>query len=109
MNNLYESEFESRKKHRSYVVTMGILIFGFLVASTVDSLDAVLTVVGASGSTTISFILPGLFYVVFYQKFPFLQPQMSFITSQIASALSVYGILVVTLCLGYKFIASVSQ
>eukprot|EP00834_Sanchytrium_tribonematis_P007451 NODE_674_length_4836_cov_1.077686.p2 type:complete len:463 gc:universal NODE_674_length_4836_cov_1.077686:563-1951(+) len=105
LNDLIENEIEDEKQKRSYSVTVGILIFGFVVASTVDSLDKVLTVVGASGSTTISFILPGMFYVVFYQKFPFLQSQMSFLTSQIAYALSIYGILVVTLCLGYKFIS----
>lgn len=47
---------------RFAVITTGILIFSYIVAMTVSSLAAVLGYVGSTGSTTISFILPGLIY-----------------------------------------------
>ncbi|KAJ5742907.1 transmembrane amino acid transporter protein-domain-containing protein [Penicillium manginii] len=47
---------------RFSVITTTILIMSYLVAMTVSSLEAVLAYVGSTGSTSISFILPGLFY-----------------------------------------------
>lgn len=44
------------------IVTTIIVVLSYLVAMTVSSLDTVLAYVGATGSTSISFILPGLFY-----------------------------------------------
>lgn len=43
-------------------ITTIIVVLSYLVAMTVSSLDTVLAYVGATGSTSISFILPGLFY-----------------------------------------------
>lgn len=39
-----------------------IIVLSYLVAMTVTSLEKVLAYVGSTGSTAISFILPGLFY-----------------------------------------------
>ncbi|KAG7103786.1 Vacuolar amino acid transporter 5 like protein [Verticillium longisporum] len=47
---------------RFAVLTTLILVFGYLVALSVTSLERVLAYVGSIGSTSISFILPGLFY-----------------------------------------------
>jgi amino acid permease len=44
------------------VVTTILIILTFITAMTVSSLEKVLAYVGSTGSTTISFILPGLFY-----------------------------------------------
>lgn len=44
------------------IITSIILILSYFVAMTVSSFDRVLAYVGATGSTSISFILPGLFY-----------------------------------------------
>lgn len=44
------------------LLTSIIIGLGFLVAFNVDDLGLVLAFVGSTGSTTISFILPGLFY-----------------------------------------------
>lgn len=44
------------------MLTALILIASYGVAMTVSSLDRVLAFVGSTGSTAISFILPGLFY-----------------------------------------------
>ncbi|KAL3235020.1 Vacuolar amino acid transporter 5 [Nakaseomyces bracarensis] len=42
-------------------ITAGIILVSYLVAMSVRSLDKVLSIVGATGSTSISFILPGIF------------------------------------------------
>jgi amino acid permease len=47
---------------RFAAITTVIIILSYLVAMTVSSLEAVLAYVGSTGSTSISFILPGLFY-----------------------------------------------
>ena len=47
---------------RFAVLTSIIIIASYIVAMTVSSLEAVLAYVGSTGSTSISFILPGLFY-----------------------------------------------
>ncbi|KAF2807260.1 vacuolar amino acid transporter-like protein 6 [Mytilinidion resinicola] len=47
---------------RFAILTTIIIVLSFIVAMTVSSLEKVLAYVGSTGSTTISFILPGLFY-----------------------------------------------
>jgi amino acid permease len=47
---------------RFAVITTAIIIMSYIVAMTVSSLAVVLAYVGSTGSTSISFILPGLFY-----------------------------------------------
>ena len=54
MSNLSDARFA--------VLTALILIASYTVAMTVSSLDRVLAFVGSTGSTAISFILPGIFY-----------------------------------------------
>ncbi len=43
-------------------ITLGIMLLSYLVAITVTNLSTVLSIVGATGSTTICYILPGLFF-----------------------------------------------
>lgn len=47
---------------RFAAITTTIIVLSYIVAITVSSLEAVLGYVGSTGSTSISFILPGLFY-----------------------------------------------
>lgn len=47
---------------RFAVLTTVILTLAYMTALSVSSLDRVLAFVGSTGSTSISFILPGLFY-----------------------------------------------
>ncbi|KAH9826539.1 vacuolar amino acid transporter 5-like [Teratosphaeria destructans] len=53
---------EEMSELRFAVITTAIIILSYVVAMTVSSLDKVLAYVGSTGSTSISFILPGLFY-----------------------------------------------
>jgi len=47
---------------RFAAITTAIIVCSYVVAMTVSSLEKVLAYVGSTGSTSISFILPGLFY-----------------------------------------------
>ena len=47
---------------RFAIITTTVIVLSFVVAMTVSSLERVLAYVGSTGSTTISFILPGVFY-----------------------------------------------
>jgi amino acid permease len=47
---------------RFALISSAIIILSYAVAMTVSSLSTVLAYVGSTGSTSISFILPGLFY-----------------------------------------------
>jgi amino acid permease len=47
---------------RFALITSTIIVLSYTVAMTVSSLDKVLAYVGSTGSTSISFILPGLFF-----------------------------------------------
>lgn len=47
---------------RFAAITTVIIVLSYIVAMTVSSLEKVLAYVGSTGSTSISFILPGLFY-----------------------------------------------
>lgn len=47
---------------RFAAITTAIIVLSYTVAMTVSSLEKVLAYVGSTGSTSISFILPGLFY-----------------------------------------------
>ena len=56
------SKPEDMSELRFAIITTIIIILSYIVAMTVSSLDKVLAYVGSTGSTSISFILPGLFY-----------------------------------------------
>ncbi|KAL8704105.1 MAG: hypothetical protein Q9201_002719 [Fulgogasparrea decipioides] len=47
---------------RFAAITTAVIVLSYIVAMTVSSLAKVLAYVGSTGSTSISFILPGLFY-----------------------------------------------
>lgn len=49
-----------------YIITISFLLLSFLVAMVVDDLGIVLAMVGATGSTLVSYILPGLIYLKIY-------------------------------------------
>jgi amino acid permease len=114
---------------RFAIITTVIIILSYTVAMTVSSLDKVLAYVGSTGSTSISFILPGLFFYkisapesIHHQRLSKEEDedesgddeeegvagQTSFgskawrtaLLRKLALALAVYGIFVMILCLG---------
>jgi amino acid permease len=53
---------------RFSAITVSILVLSYLIAITVSDLSLILALVGATGSTAICYILPGLFYYKFSQN-----------------------------------------
>ncbi|KAF2818385.1 hypothetical protein CC86DRAFT_309420 [Ophiobolus disseminans] len=65
MNNTQKPHIPQNREMSDYrfaIVTTVLIILTFITAMMVSSLEKVLAYVGSTGSTTISFILPGLFY-----------------------------------------------
>ncbi|KAI9510494.1 transmembrane amino acid transporter protein-domain-containing protein [Russula earlei] len=80
------------------LLTSAVVLGGFSIAYFVDDLEMVLSFVGATGSTTISFILPGLFYWKLTKDDP---NKNKFLNSG-ALALACYGFLILVLCLSFN-------
>lgn len=49
-----------------YTITISFLLLSFTIAMIVDDLGVVLALVGATGSTLVSYVLPGLIYIKIY-------------------------------------------
>jgi amino acid permease len=113
---------------RFAIITTVILVLSYFTAVTVSSLDKVLAYVGSTGSTSISFILPGLFYYkisspdsIHHQRLAKEEdegdsgdeeegvlgqgvgapaPWRQTILRKLSLALAIYGLFVMFLCLG---------
>lgn len=86
----------STPKHA--VLTVGIVLGTFTIAYFVDNLEIVLSLSGATGSTMVSFILPGLFFWKLTRD----DPGTSRLLRTSSLGLAIYGMLVFILCLGYN-------
>lgn len=74
-------------------MTTGILIASYIIAITVSQLDVVLSIVGSTGSTAVSFILPGSFYYKLHQNDPWTLRKI------LSVSLLCYGLLIMVVCL----------
>ncbi|CCL98599.1 uncharacterized protein FIBRA_00601 [Fibroporia radiculosa] len=72
------------------LLTIAVVVGGFSIAYFVDDLQMVLSFVGSTGSTTISFILPGLFYWKLSRN----DPSTNRTLSKASLGLALYGIFV---------------
>ncbi|QLG73348.1 hypothetical protein HG535_0E04320 [Zygotorulaspora mrakii] len=84
-----------------YVITTSILIASYICAISISSLARVLAIVGATGSTSISFILPGIFGYCLIGK-EFVQQDMPPRTKLFrysGMALAIWGVFVMIACL----------
>ncbi|KAI8328570.1 transmembrane amino acid transporter protein-domain-containing protein [Chlamydoabsidia padenii] len=81
-----------------FAMTTTILICSYLVAITVTKLDLVLAFVGSTGSTTVSFILPGFFYFKIHENDPWEYKKIA------SLGLAIYGLLVMVICLAFNII-----
>ncbi|THV05555.1 hypothetical protein K435DRAFT_712521 [Dendrothele bispora CBS 962.96] len=79
------------------LLSLVIIASTFTIAYLVDDLQMVLSFVGSTGSTTISFILPGLFYWKLTRNDPRVK-----VKNWAALALAVYGVCVFIFCLGFN-------
>jgi amino acid permease len=84
-------------KRSHFILTTTILVLSFFVAISISQLDIVLSFVGSTGSTSISFILPGLFY------FKIFRDDAWYHWKRLVSLfLIIYGLLVMTICLTFN-------
>jgi amino acid permease len=74
-------------------MTTGILVASYIIAITVSELDLVLSFVGSTGSTAVSFILPGSFYYKLHQNDPWTGRKI------LSVCLFTYGLLIMVVCL----------
>ena len=58
----FNNKRDAMSETRFAILSTTIIVMSYLTAMTVSSLERVLAYVGSTGSTSISFILPGLFY-----------------------------------------------
>lgn len=96
----------STKEH--VTVTTLILIATFIIACSVESLELVLAIVGATGATAISFILPGIFAYALgsrdlENRLITLSPSQKAFLKYGGLALTIWGITVSIVCLGSTF------
>lgn len=94
------------------VITSCILIFSYALAVSVTSLARVLAVVGATGSTSISFILPGIFgYQLIGSEYENTSemPWKTRWTKYIALALTCWGLVVMVTCLSATLLSGASH
>ncbi|KAI1793448.1 vacuolar amino acid transporter 5 [Ganoderma leucocontextum] len=80
------------------VLTIAIVAGGFAIAYFVDDLKMVLSFVGSTGSTTISFILPGLFWWKLSRD----DPSANKTLSKASLGLAIYGVFVFVFCLSFN-------
>ncbi|KAI0924501.1 hypothetical protein AcW2_005375 [Taiwanofungus camphoratus] len=80
------------------LLTIMIVASGFTIAYFVDDLQMVLSFVGSTGSTTISFILPGLFY----WKLSRADPGASKMLRRASLGLAIYGTCIFVFCLSFN-------
>jgi len=80
------------------LLTVVIVASGFTIAYFVDDLQMVLSFVGSTGSTTISFILPGFFYWKLTQN----DPNPNKLMRKASLGLAIYGIFVFIFCLSFN-------
>jgi amino acid permease len=89
---------EDAQKVRFTIVTVCFLGLSLLIGLTINNLGTVLAFVGATGSTTVSYILPGFFYyIIFKDEGPVWKRYLA-LTQGIA------GLLIVPVCLTFIFI-----
>ncbi|WWC67093.1 uncharacterized protein I206_101000 [Kwoniella pini CBS 10737] len=98
-HNVQKSEMS---KIEFIVITTAILIAGFLIAYNVHELEIVLGFVGSTGSTIITFILPGFFYFRLFRE-------EAGMTKWWALALGVYGFFVMAFCLTFNILNLVKE
>ncbi|CAE7223222.1 unnamed protein product [Rhizoctonia solani] len=107
LNEDAEVEAEASDPHGSHgkmsttkhvALTSAIVGLGFMIAYFVDDLQLILSFVGSTGSTTISFILPGLFYFKLFRN----DPGHSRVLLGAALALAAYGALIFVFCLTFN-------
>lgn len=104
-----QETLEAAPKNRAYIVpfppktfftiTSALLLVGYTAAVTIKSFALVLAVVGATGSTAISFILPGLFGYKLIGSESDDPSKLEHILKHLGLILAIWGFFVMVVCL----------
>lgn len=82
-----------------YTITVFLLVTGYTLAVSIESFALVLAIVGATGSTAISFILPGLFGYKLIGSETDDPSGLERLLQTLALVLSIWGVFVMVICL----------
>lgn len=82
-----------------YAITSFLLLLGYILAVSIKSFALVLAIVGATGSTAISFILPGLFGYKLIGSETDDPSGLERLLQTLALVLSIWGVFVMVICL----------
>lgn len=91
--NSVEIGTKSEPDELFYIITLLFLSLSFILAMIVDDLGIVLALVGATGSTLVSYILPGLIYLKLHPDSPRLMAWVQLIAGLCVTPVSLYYIL----------------
>lgn len=83
------------------LLTTFLLLLTFMIAINVHQLELVLGIIGSTGSTTISFILPALFYLKLFPKGDFAGAR------GLAKALMTAGFVIMVVCLAINIMHAI--
>ena len=87
-----EEESKSQPDRMFYIITISFLALSFILAMIVDDLGIVLSLVGATGSTLVSYILPGLIFLKLHPDSPRSMAWVQLIAGLCVVPLSLYYI-----------------
>ncbi|KAI5951795.1 AVT7 [Candida jiufengensis] len=103
LENNQEEQVDSRivpfPEKTFYAITIVLLVVGYILATVINSFAFILAIVGATGSTSISFILPGLFGYKLIGSESDDPSTLEKIFKNLSLALVIWGVLVMITCL----------
>lgn len=106
LEEVHEEHFDRKEAHIVpfphhifTIITTALLILGYTLAITIKSFAFVLAIVGATGSTAISFILPGLFGYKLIGSELVCPSILERLFKQFSLGLTIWGLVVTVVCL----------
>lgn len=104
LNNIRSSAISAREQYiQFYLITTIFLGLSFAVAITVSDLGVILSLVGATGSTIVSYILPGFcYYLTFKDRIDNIRNPKWKLYGALFQG--VIGIIIIPICLTFIFI-----
>lgn len=96
---------------RFNIITVCLLVASYVLAISVTSLARILAVVGSTGSTSISFILPGIFgyFLIGSEYAPDAIPRKDKLAAYAGLMLAIWGVLVMIVSLGATLLMGASH
>ncbi|KAF0395541.1 vacuolar amino acid transporter 5 [Gigaspora margarita] len=98
LQSLSSKSQPSSSEARYIFLTVAILLSSYTISILVSKLDLILSFVGSTGSTAVSFILPGIFYYKLHEDRPWNYRKI------LSVFLTIYGLSVMCICLTMNII-----